>query len=162
MFSETKNLPPLFLVKRFYKPGVQGVITSPNYPSNYGYLKDYYWRLATYRGRVIEITIDFLDIESDPNCAKDFLKVYDGVNANARLLETWCGRNPSGAATVRSSRQYAYLHFKADESNDGTGFRVTWKALNPTIAKPEGINSLHHWCFRLLAVFKRVASVINL
>lgn len=99
-------------------------------------MKDYYWRIATYRGRVIEITIDSLDIESDPNCAKDFLKVYDGVSTNARLLKTFCGDDPSGAATIRSSRYYAYLHFKADETNDGKGFRVTWKALKPVTSTP--------------------------
>ena len=169
MCSKIKNPPHLLSVKRFYTPGVQGVITSPNYPRNYGYMKDYYWRLATYRGRVIEITIDFLDIESDPNCAKDFLKVYDGVSINAPLLKTFCGGNPSGAATVRSSRYYAYLHFKADGTNDGKGFRVTWKALKPVTStasttntiKPEGINNFHPH-FILFAVFERVASVILL
>ena len=92
-------------------------------------MKDYYWRVATYSGRVIELTVDFLDIESGGGCAKDFLKVFDGLNARATLLKTYCGETPRDVATITSSRNYVYLHFRADGDKDGTRFKVTWKAI---------------------------------
>ena len=101
-------------------------------------MKDYYWRVATYSGRVIELTVDFLDIESGGGCAKDFLKVFDGLNARATLLKTYCGENPRDAATITSSRNYVYLHFRADGDKDGRGFKVTWKAITPLMTATVG------------------------
>ena len=48
-------------------------------------MKDYYWTVATYGGRAIELTVDFLNIESAGDCAKDFLKVFDELNARVTL-----------------------------------------------------------------------------
>ena len=126
-------------MRQFYKAGVRGTITSPNYPENYGFVKDYYWRLATYGGRVIELTLDFLDIESAGNCTKDFLKVFDGLNARANLLKTYCGETPMDAAAITSSRNYMYLHFQADGNNDGKGFKVIWKAKTVVETTPGGV-----------------------
>ena len=94
-------------------------------------MKDYYWRVATYGGRAIELTVDFLNIESAGDCAKDFLKVFDGLNARATLLKTYCGDFQKDEATVTSSRNYVYLHFRADDERDGGGFKITWKAVIP-------------------------------
>ena len=128
------NLIDLVSVKEIYKTGIRGTIESPNFPENYGFMKDYYWRVATYGGRVIELTVDFLDIESAGDCAKDFLKVFDGLNARATLLKTYCGDTSKVATTITSSRNYMYLHFRADGDNDGRGFKVIWKALTPVKA----------------------------
>ena len=102
-------------------------------------MKDYYWRVATYRGRVIELTVDFLDIEFAGDCAKDFLKVFDGLNARATLLKTYCGETPMDTATITSSRNYVYLHFRADGNNDGKGFKVIWKAETVVKTTPGGV-----------------------
>ena len=135
------------LVRTFYKAGVSGEITSPNYPGSYGVMKDYYWRIATYRGRRIRLTMEVLDIESDSSCTRDFLKVYDGVSTNSALLKTYCGSTE--LSSVVSSRQYLYLHFRADASGSGRGFKLTWEAITEvatttpratttTTAEPEG------------------------
>ena len=125
-------------VKQFYKTGIRGTITSPNYPENYGFMKDYYWRLATYGERIIELTLDFLDIELADDCAKDFLKVFDGPNPRASLLKTYCGVTPNEEATVKSTLNYMYLHFRADNNKDRRGFKIRWKAMVP-IKTPPGV-----------------------
>lgn len=97
-------------------------------------MKNYYWRVTTYRGRVIELTVDFLDMESAGDCAKDFLKVFDGRSTNAALLNAYCGDSPKDEPTVVSSRNLVYLYFRADGERDGGGFKITWKAVIPVKA----------------------------
>ena len=94
-------------------------------------MKDYYWRVTTYGGRVIELTVDFLDIESPGDCAKKFLKVFDGPSTNAALLNTYCGDTPKDEPIVVSSRNSVYLHYRSDGERDGGGFKITWKAVIP-------------------------------
>ena len=94
-------------------------------------MKDFYWRIATYPGRIVELRIHFLDIESSNNCYKDFLKVFDGDTANAPVLGTYCS-DTYNATVVTSSRNYLYFHFKADSDKDGKGFRTKWKAVAPS------------------------------
>ena len=91
-------------------------------------MKDFYWRIATYPGRIIELSVDVLDIESSNNCGKDFLKAFDGDTPNAPVLGTFCG-DTTHTTVVTSSRNYLYLHFKADDDKDGKGFRIKWKAV---------------------------------
>lgn len=99
-------------------------------------MKDFYWRIATYPGRFIELTVNFLDIESGSNCDKDFLKVFDGDTTDAPILKTYCSDTSHGAATIISSRNNLYLYFKADGKNDGKGFKITWKAIIPAVTVP--------------------------
>ena len=94
-------------------------------------MKDFYWRIATYPGRIIDLTVDVLDIEPGNNCDKDFLKVFDGDTANALVLGTYCSDTTHNATVITSSRNYLYLHFKADGDKDAKGFRITWKAIAP-------------------------------
>ena len=124
--------PSFCSVKTFYKAGYSGIITSPKYPQNYDLLQDYYWRIATYGGRVIELKFDDFELEGGGDCAKDFVKVYDGLSTRSRLIETLCGSKKG--AVVSSTNRYIFVHFRSDESNTRRGFRFTWKGIRTTTA----------------------------
>ena len=99
-------------------------------------MKDFYQRIVTYPGRIIEVNVDVLDIESGSNCDKDFLKVFDGDTADAPILKTYCSDTSHDTATIISSRNSLYLYFKADRDNDGKGFKISWKAIIPAVTGP--------------------------
>lgn len=134
----------LFLEKRLYPSGDEGTITSPNYPEVYDTKKDYYWRITAPPGKRIQVQIDYLDIEYDRRCAKDFLKVYDGSSLDSPLLYTYCGY--TRPVSFRSSGRYLYLYFRSDNADTRKGFQLTWKTflgvttttLTTTTVNPEG------------------------
>ena len=134
-------------VKTFYKAGYSGMITSPNYPQNYDVLQDYYWRIATYPRRVIALKFDDFELEGDGDCAKDFVKVYDGLSTRSRLLVTLCGSKKG--AMVSSTNRYIFVHFRSDESNTRKGFKLTWKGIITTTVTTTSPNQSEGNVFKL-------------
>lgn len=123
------------IVRQYYETGSEGKIISPNYPSDYGIKKDYYWRITVPEGKRIEIRFDTWDVEDEKNCRKDYLSIYDGSSTRNVLLGTYCGKiRPS---SFRSSGRYLYLHFRSDGDVTRKGFRLYWKAVG-VVVQPEG------------------------
>ena len=126
----------IFLSERqFYESGEEGTISSPGYPNNYGIKKNFYWRIEVPQGKQVEISFDDFELESSPNCAKDFLKVRNGRDAFHSLFGTYCGNIPP--ETLRSSRNYIYLHFQSDGDTTRKGFKMQWRAYEEI--QPEGV-----------------------
>ena len=76
-------------------------------------------------GLPFTLNIDLLDIEQEPNCDYDVLKIYDGTSASGNLVATLC--NGSSATTsVNSATGSLFLHFKSDNYVEKQGFKVSW------------------------------------
>ena len=71
------------------------------------------------------MSFDDFEMENSPNCAKDFLKVYNGRDVFHSLFGTYCGNIPP--ETLRSSRNYIYLHFQSDDDTTRKGFKMQWR-----------------------------------
>ena len=127
--------------RQFYQSGEEGTISSPDYPSNYGIKKNYYWRVEVPEGKRIEVNFDGMDIEYHQGCEKDFLKVYDGSSSGEALLRTYCGK--AEPEKFKSSGRYLYLHFRSDDDRTRKGFQLSWKAFD--VVTPEGINGLYYF-----------------
>ena len=113
------------------------MITSPNYPGNYYAGINYYWLITGERGRVIELTVDDVDLEQSSDCKNDFLKIYNGDSKKGTLLRTYCGKLAIPmVGTLKSTGNNMYLYFRSDDRNVKPGFKVSWKAIATVV--PEG------------------------
>ena len=121
----------LFLEHSSFVSGVNGLISSPNYPNSYGLMKDFYWTISVPVGKVIEITFEDLDIDGGDNCLKDYLKLYDGDDKEDTLLKSFCGNKVP--QPIRSSGNKVYLHFHSDSKGTSRGFKMIWKAVDREI-----------------------------
>ena len=58
----------------------------------------------------------------EANCPKDFIRVFDGGDANAPVLATRYGKSMIG---VHSTSNEVYLHFQSDFAVQYAGFQAT-------------------------------------
>ena len=71
-----------------------------------------------------------MDIEEQEACNFDKLKIYDGLDASATSIGTYCGKTapPNPGCTVNNM---VYMTFTSDGSVTGTGFTVDFEAVDP-------------------------------
>ena len=79
--------------------------------SNYGNMTDYTTTISSPSVN-LPVKVEFLtfELEADPNCSFDYLKIYDGSSSSAPLLGTFCGTNSPG--TITSSDPGGKLTFQ--------------------------------------------------
>jgi cubilin len=101
--------------------GTTGVVTSPNYPTNYFTTGDCQWLIAAANSiKVVVLTIT--TFKTDVN---DYLYVYDGPSSSSTQLRALSG-SISTPLTISSSQQYMFLRFTSDASVVDQGFRATY------------------------------------
>jgi len=84
---------------------------------NYGNNEDFEMTFmpAVPEGKIICEFTSF-NIEFDPSCDYDWLKIYDGPNSSSALLGTYCGTNSPGAITATNSEGALTFTFHSDNS----------------------------------------------
>ncbi|XP_072033776.1 uncharacterized protein [Amphiura filiformis] len=109
-----------------------GVITSPQYPSNYPDLADCDWTIQGTQGSYITLMFTDFDVEpanSQGLCSYDELKVTEGALDNDPVLGSLCGSEiPS---LVTSSGNTMGLHFTSGNTIVSTGFRAVYSIIQP-------------------------------
>ena len=103
---------------------IPGVITSPNYPRNYPHNTQCIWVLRGTPGKKVTLTFTNFDVEAHGTCAYDYLELRQGDNANASLINRYCGLNLPPSVT--SFGNSLYVKFQSDSSSSGTGFRAEY------------------------------------
>ncbi|XP_070536661.1 cubilin-like [Ptychodera flava] len=124
--------------------GPTGSFTSPNYPSPYGHGAECAWLITVASGSVVTLFFVDFDLESHSSCNYDYVRVYDGTDETAPLLENMCsGQVP---VPVSSTENVMFVKFGTDYSNSGRGFYASYHAdCNRRIKKMSGAIESPNW-----------------
>ena len=95
-------------------------LRSTNYPENYEDNEDCGVLIESEVGSVLLEIVDFHLEEK-----YDKLRIYDGIDDKAELLETYNGQVESGS--VKSSGSSLYVKYTTDGSTTFTGFHMRFK-----------------------------------
>nr|XP_042896535.1 cubilin [Parasteatoda tepidariorum] len=120
-----------------------GSITSPNYPNGYPFATVCNWHISYAPGDRVELTIHDIELEADPECTYDFVRVYGGEDENSpRLLNACRGSGDSQIVTSHGNKMT--IQFASDHSIARRGFRATYRRLPPNITPggPAGCGGL--------------------
>ncbi|XP_068081387.1 cubilin [Anabrus simplex] len=108
----------------------QGSIKSPNYPEPYERHSECFWKISTSRGSTIQAVFVDIQLESSMNCLYDYVALYDGMDASAKLLGKFC--QISNAIAVQSTSNHMFIKFRSDMNNEGTGFHINYATMCTT------------------------------
>ncbi|XP_073505502.1 ovochymase-1 [Phyllobates terribilis] len=103
-------------------------LKSPGYPVTYLSGLDCQWIISSESGNELELYIVDLGLEDSPNCAWDFLNIYDGGGNETTLLVSLCGNKSN--RVFRSSSGFLTLHFHTDNSVSSRGFQIRYSERN--------------------------------
>ncbi|XP_033005243.1 astacin-like metalloendopeptidase [Lacerta agilis] len=102
----------------------RGNFSSNNYPYSYPKNVTCLWLIQIPEGKVF-LKFHVLDLQRSPNCASDYIRIYDGNNRNARLLvDKLCGAGQLPA--VVSSGSMMLVEFVSDETTASKGFTASY------------------------------------
>jgi len=71
--------------------------------------------------------LEFTEFSTESCC--DFLTMFDGDNAKARMLRTLSGVLSPPPKGITSSQRYMYVSFVSDDSNHNRGFSATFSSV---------------------------------
>ncbi|NXD11879.1 CUBN protein, partial [Nothocercus nigrocapillus] len=101
-----------------------GILESLNYPNNYALNEHCNWTIQTTKGNTLSYSFTAFDLESGSDCNLDYLKLYDGPDAQSNLIGTFCGQTlPAGGNTTGTS---LHVVFSSDGLNARSGFQMLW------------------------------------
>jgi hypothetical protein len=93
---------------------------------NYANMTDYYTTVFPGNSaQKVKVNFTSFDLEDEPNCIYDWLKIYDGPDFTAPLLGMWCGSNSPGTLTSTDASGALTFEFHSDEGLTATG----WEAI---------------------------------
>ncbi|XP_069067650.1 cubilin [Pleurodeles waltl] len=102
-----------------------GVLTSPNYPSNYPPNADCVWIIIVPNGEAVQLEFkEQFYIEPSVNCDSAYLQLRDGADSNAPEIAKLCGSTLP--RIHKSLGTVMYLQFRSDSSITRPGFSVTY------------------------------------
>ena len=87
--------------------------------------------------QVIQLHFLNFDLGNSSNCSSSSVRVYDGNDVSAPLLQTFCGQSLPGDVT--SSGNTLFVHFKIVNVMTYDGFTIYYSGLSPV----EGMATYH-------------------
>jgi len=96
-------------------------ITSPNYPSNYPNNYECKWTIYATSGK-ISLVFDNFNIESNSNCANDYLQVSGPIKKYTKAV--LCGAKVPSNFNLVSKKSKMVLKFVSNGSKRKPGFRA--------------------------------------
>ncbi|KAI8495878.1 hypothetical protein Bbelb_262940 [Branchiostoma belcheri] len=105
-----------------------GVVTSPNYPSNYPPNQNCEWLIIAPALSRIRLTF-----QSFQTYSSDSLSVYDGESSGAKMLERISGR-PISVSPITSTFNLLFLKFRTDRYNNRQGFKLSYTILDQDLS----------------------------
>ncbi|KAK6644342.1 hypothetical protein RUM43_000609 [Polyplax serrata] len=114
-------------------------LMSPNFPSQYDNNQECEWEIRSAEGTHIGLVfVDRFHIESSENCKNDFVKVFDYVDDDWKLLKTLCGREMPSPINSTSSR--VKVLFRSNGVTVSDGFKIKWyQNCGGTFTSPSGV-----------------------
>uniref|UniRef100_A0A8D0L2I1 Metalloendopeptidase n=1 Tax=Sphenodon punctatus TaxID=8508 RepID=A0A8D0L2I1_SPHPU len=105
-------------------PNPNGTFSSANYPYLYSNNSRCLWLIRIPQNKVY-LQFEALDLQRSPDCASDYIRIYDGISRNSNvLLDKSCGMGPLPA--VVTSRNTMLVEFVSDEAVAATGFLASY------------------------------------
>ena len=71
--------------------GINGSLTSPNYPGNYTERISCRWTITVPSRRVVTITFTDLNIIGTGDCNRGYVEVFNGINDSSPSFGRYCG-----------------------------------------------------------------------
>ncbi|KAK1891689.1 CUB and sushi domain containing protein 1, partial [Dissostichus eleginoides] len=115
--------------------GPEGVLLSPNFPSNYDNNHECIYRITTEKGKGIRLKAESFLLEDG-----DYLKVYDGENTTSRLLGNFTHDGIMGLV-INSTSNRLWLEFNSNASGTNQGFRLTYTSFDLVRCEEPGVPS---------------------
>uniref|UniRef100_A0A8C8DH19 CUB and Sushi multiple domains 1 n=1 Tax=Oryzias sinensis TaxID=183150 RepID=A0A8C8DH19_9TELE len=113
--------------------GSEGILLSPNFPSNYDNNHECIYSITTEKGKGIRLKADNFLLQDG-----DYLKVYDGENASSRLLGNFT-RDGMFGHVINSTSNHLWLEFNSNASGTNQGFRLTYTSFDLVKCEEPGV-----------------------
>ncbi|XP_063063043.1 cubilin [Engraulis encrasicolus] len=107
--------------------GDHGTFTSPNFPGTYANGTHCEWSIKAPSGRVVTVTFAQISIDDPGSCESNYLKLFDGPDANSPPVGPYCGAE-TNIAPFTASSNLVYVQFHAEYAVLPSGFRLTWSS----------------------------------
>uniref|UniRef100_A0A669CRE9 CUB and Sushi multiple domains 1 n=1 Tax=Oreochromis niloticus TaxID=8128 RepID=A0A669CRE9_ORENI len=115
--------------------GPEGVLLSPNFPSNYNNNHECIYRITTEKGKGIRLKAESFSLQDGDN-----LKVYDGENSSSRLLGNFTREDMMGRV-INSTSNHLWLEFNSNASGTNQGFHLTYTSFDLVRCEEPGVPS---------------------
>ena len=102
--------------------------------SNYGANEDAQITISPSGASTVDLSFLSFSVEAGPSggCGYDYLEVYDGPDATAPLIDTYCNNNMP-PATLSSTASSVTLVFHSDPGVQKSGFEIDWSCNLPSV-----------------------------
>ncbi|XP_029472779.1 procollagen C-endopeptidase enhancer 2 isoform X2 [Rhinatrema bivittatum] len=110
------------------------------------------WKITVPEGKVVVLSFQFIDLESDSLCRYDFVDVYSG-HGNRQRIGRFCGNLSPGALVSNSNKMLVQMI--SDANTAGNGFSAIFSAAKPNergdqycggrLDKPSGSFKTPNW-----------------
>ncbi len=106
--------------------GLNGTISSPNYPSNYASRLRCLWTISVPPNYIIKLI--FVDFQTE--YCDDYVEIFDGKFVNSSLIDKFCGNSYIRTISpVASSSNFMTIRFITDGGNNFIGFSAQYRAV---------------------------------
>lgn len=107
-----------------------GTIASPGYGgTSYNNNQNCKWRIQVPDNSQVTLTWQSMDLEAQPACGYDNVKLYDGSDASSKFLGSYCGVELP--PTVKSTGNSMLIQFESDYSVIKEGFILQYEVGDP-------------------------------
>ncbi|XP_078391727.1 cubilin [Cetorhinus maximus] len=104
--------------------GENGLISSPNYPSQYNPLTHCAWRLEAPEGHTITLNFVYFDLEPHSTCSWDSVTIMNGGSFSSPIIGQYCGTTLP--EMIKSGSNKLFIIFSSSHSVQHHGFYATW------------------------------------
>ncbi|KAG9276492.1 cubilin [Astyanax mexicanus] len=101
-----------------------GVLTSPNYPSNYPSTRECVYKIIVEINMQIMLNFTDFELEGGSNCPFDYVEIRDGGFETSPLIGRYCSNQPP--PIVISHSNMLWILFKSDFTATARGFSAHW------------------------------------
>lgn len=104
--------------------GINGSITSPNYPGNYTERHSCRWLITAPARRVITVYVVNINILGSPDCNRAYVEIHNGYLDSSPSFGRYCGNEQP--PPLRASGNKILIKFVTDGFHTAPGFRLLY------------------------------------
>ncbi|XP_034777574.2 CUB and sushi domain-containing protein 1-like [Acipenser ruthenus] len=113
--------------------GNEGILLSPNYPSNYENNHECIYKIETEKGKGISLSATNFQLQDG-----DILKVHDGKDSSSRLLGLFT-KNEMHGVIINSTSNHLWLEFNTNGTGTEKGFQLKYSSFDLVKCEEPGI-----------------------